>query len=170
MTLPFRGLRDACRRGPVSKGATQGIRGQGPEGGTERLSSCWGKRSAGSLTEEQREAMYIHALLLLSRIWDIHGALNAGDLIEADRLGTEFDEDRHLLHILTLNATDMEAALVAPSPGLHRSLARLREGAAAELANDHEHPPGQLATTTQDTEKARLAVDACDLLLNSAKR
>jgi hypothetical protein len=168
MTQPFRRLRKACRRGRVPRIAAKGTRGQGPEGRTERLSSRRGKRFAGSLTEEQREAMHHHTLLLLSRVWEVHGALKAGDLIEADRLGTEFDEDRHLLHILTLDVADREAALLDPSPALHSSLVRLRVSAAAELAIDQGHPSGQLILTALDTKKARLTVDACDGLLDSA--
>lgn len=113
--------------------------------------------------------MYFHTLLLLSRIWEIHGALKARDLIEADRLGAEFDEDRRLLRILTLDVADREAALLDPSPALSSSLVRLRESAAAELALDQGHPSGLLMTTTPDTEKARLAVEACDALLDLAR-
>jgi hypothetical protein len=165
----LRQLRKACQRGRGFRGATRDTRGQGPEGGTERLPSRRGERSAGSLTEQQREAMYIHALLLLSRIWEIHGALKAGDLIEADRLGTEFDEDRQLLHILTLGVADLEAALADPSPALCSSLVRLRESAAAELAMDQSHSRDQPATATQEHKKSRLAVDACDALLGSSR-
>jgi hypothetical protein len=127
-----------------------------------------GERSARSLTEQQREAMYFHALLLMSRIWEVHGALKDGDTTEADRLGAEFDEDRQLLHVLTLDIPDREAALADPSPALRSSLIRLRDSAAAELTMEEARGSNQTATTTQETGKARLAVSACDGLLESA--
>lgn len=112
--------------------------------------------------------MYFHALLLLSRIWEIHGLLKDGDVIEADRLGAEFDEDRQLLHTLTLDVQDREAALAHPSPALRRSLLRLRESALIELTTEESSRSNQIATTTQETGRALLTIGACEALLESA--
>jgi hypothetical protein len=134
----------------------------------ERSPSRRGERSSRPLImQAQREALYLHALGLLAQISRVHLALRDGDSSEVARAGTEFEEDRALLTVLTAEPSVCDAELAEPSAALRRSLARLRESAAAELAVE-EMRASSFSASAQTQERARVAISTCDQLLGEA--
>lgn len=109
--------------------------------------------------------MYFYALSLLAQITQVHGAFREGDIAEVNRIGKEFDEDRNLLSVLSLTGSDCEAALANPSPGLRRSLARLRDTAAVDLQREESISQAPVRTSSQPGERPLLTIGACDQLL-----
>jgi len=76
----------------------------------------------------------------------------------AEQIACRFTEDRRLLQALDGEAGEERVELALPVAELRRTLARLRDGAIAQLAG--EHPEGE-----RGRERSILAVAVCDQLV-----
>jgi len=123
-------------------------------------------RSTPTITARQRQAIYELVRDRLTGIGDICLALDAGDILAAERLGREFEQDLRLLCDLGWAEADERRTvmLTMPADKLDEILRRLRSEAAAGIAGSREEREA-IRQEARVATRDKLVLATCDELI-----